>query len=96
MPDIKLWHAPGACSLATHVLLHEARVPFDAVEMPLAKGAHLTDEFARINPKKRMPVLSIDGEVITEVPAIAATIASVSQSLIEADADRPSPPFGEG
>lgn len=78
MPHIKLWYAPGACSLAPHVLLHEVRVPFDAVETSVAQGAHLTDEFARLNPKRRLPVLSIDGEVITEVPGIAAAIADLA------------------
>jgi len=78
VPDIKLWYSPGACSLAPHVLLHEIRVPFDAVETSVAKGANLTDEFARINPKKRVPVLSLDGEVITEVPAIATAIANLA------------------
>lgn len=69
---------PGACSLAPHVLLHEIRVPFDAVETSVAKAANLTEEFARINPKKRVPVLSLDGEVITEVPAIATAIANLA------------------
>lgn len=78
MPDLKLWYSSGACSLAPHVLLHEIRVPFDAVETSVAKAAHLTDEFARINPKKRVPVLSLDGEVITEVPAIATAIANLA------------------
>jgi len=78
VPDIKLWYSPGACSLAPHVLLHEIRVPFDAVETSVAKGANLKDEFARINPKKRVPVLSLDGEVITEVPAIAIAIANLA------------------
>ncbi len=78
MPDLKLWYCSGACSLAPHVLLHELRVPFDAVETLVAKGANLTDEFARINPKKRVPVLSLDGEVITEVPAIATAIADLA------------------
>jgi glutathione S-transferase len=77
VPDLKLWYASGACSLAPHVLLHETRVPFDAVEISVAKGANLTDEFARINPKKRVPVLSLGGEVITEVPAIATAIAGL-------------------
>lgn len=78
MPDIKFWYAPGACSLASHVLLHEVGVPFEAVETSFAKGAHLTDEFARINPKRRVPVLRLDGEVITEVPAIATAIAGLT------------------
>jgi len=78
VPDIKLWYSSGACSLAPHVLLHEIRVPFEAVETSFAKAAHLTDEFARINPKKRLPVLSLGGEVITEVPAIATAIADLA------------------
>lgn len=78
VPDVKFWYASGACSLASHVLLHEVRVPFEAVETSIVKGAHLTDEFARINPKKRVPVLSLDREVITEVPAIATAIADLA------------------
>lgn len=78
MPDIKLWYSSGACSLAPHVLLHELCVPFEAVETSVAKGAHLTAEFARINPKKRVPVLSLDGEVVTEIPAIATAIADLA------------------
>lgn len=78
MPDVKLWYSPGACSLAPHILLHEIGVPFDAVETSVAKGATLTDAFARINPKRRVPVLSLDGEVVTEVPAIATAIADLA------------------
>ena len=78
MPDIKFWYSPGACSLAPHILLHEVRASFDAVEVSVAKGATLTAEFARINPKKRVPVLSMGGEVITEVPAIATAIANLA------------------
>lgn len=81
VPEIKLWYSPGACSLAPHVLLHEIRVPFDAVEISVAKGANLTDEFARINPKKRVPVLCLDGEVITELPAIATAISDLAPQL---------------
>jgi len=78
MTDIKFWYAPGACSLAPHVLLQETCLPFDPVLMSFAAAAHLTDEFARINPKKRLPVLSLDREVITEVPAIATAIANLA------------------
>lgn len=77
MPEIRFWYAPGGCSLAPHILLHEVGAPLEAVETSLAKGAHLTDEFARINPKKRVPVLSLDGEVITEIPAIATAISDL-------------------
>ncbi len=78
MPELRFWYAPGGCSLAPHILLHEIGAPFEAVQVSLANGAHLTDEFARINPKQRVPVLSLDGEVITEVPAIATAISNLS------------------
>jgi glutathione S-transferase len=78
MPDLKFWFSSGACSLAPHVLLYEIRAPFEAVEISVAKGANLTDEFARLNLKQRVPVLSLDGEVITEIPAIATAISNLS------------------
>lgn len=75
MREIKLWFSPGACSLVPHVLLREIGASFEAIETPVSKGANLTEEFARINPKRRVPVLSLDGELITEVPAIATAIS---------------------
>lgn len=77
MPRIKLWYSPGACSLAPHVLLHELGVPFEAIAISVREGATQTEEFARINPKRRVPVLALDGEVITEVPAIVTAIADL-------------------
>ncbi len=78
MADIRFWYASGACSLAPHILLHEIGLPFDPVETSIAKGANLTEDFMRINPKGRVPVLSLDGEIITEVPAIASAIAALA------------------
>lgn len=78
MAAIKFWLSPGACSLALHVLLHEIGASFEAVTTSLSEGAQLTEAFARINPKKRVPVLSIDGQVITEVPAIATAVSDLA------------------
>ena len=78
MADVKLWFSPGACSLAPHVLLREIGVPFEAVKTNVFEGAQLTDAFARINPKRRVPVLSVDGALITEVPAIATAISDLA------------------
>lgn len=78
MADVKFWLSPGACSLAPHVLLQEIGVPFEAVTTNVFAGAQLTEAFARINPKKRVPVLSLDGQVITEVPAIATAISDLA------------------
>lgn len=78
MADVKFWFSPGACSLAPHVLLLESRVPFEAITTSVFEGEQLTEAFARINPKKRVPVLSVDGQVITEVPAIATAISDLA------------------
>lgn len=78
MAEIKFWFSPGACSLAPHVLLHEIGVPFEAVTTNVFAGAQLAEAFARINPKQRVPVLSLDGQLITEVPAIATAISDLA------------------
>jgi glutathione S-transferase len=78
MPEIKLWFSPGACSFAPHILLREIGASFEAVKTSIPEGAHLTEEFTRLNPKNRVPVLLLDGEVITELPAIATAISNLA------------------
>ena len=76
-PSITLYLSPGACSLAPHILLHEVGIPFDTVKLSTRSG--LPAHFAKINPKKRVPVLVLDGkEIITEVPAILTAIAHLA------------------
>lgn len=81
MPLVKLWYSPGACSLAPHMLLNEIGHDFEPIRVPIREGAHLTEDFIRLNPKKRLPVLALDGEVITELPAIALAISQLAPQL---------------
>jgi glutathione S-transferase len=78
MPSIRLWFSPGACSVAARMLLNEIGAPFEAIKVVIAEGANLKDDFTRINPKKRVPVLALDEEVITELPAIATAISHLA------------------
>lgn len=78
MSTIRLWYSPGACSLAPHILLNEIGADFEAIKVPIKDGAHLTETFIRINPKKRLPVLALDDAVITELPAIATAISHLA------------------
>ncbi len=79
MSNIRFWYAAGACSLAPHILLHEVGADFDAVQMEITpEGANFPDGFEAINPKMRVPVLMVDHEIITEVPAIATAISSMA------------------
>jgi len=78
-----LYFAPGACSLADHIALHEAALPFDAVKVDLK--THTTEEggdFTKINPKGYVPALVLDGgETLTENIAILSWIADRSPAL---------------
>ncbi|KAJ4293296.1 hypothetical protein N0V90_008578 [Kalmusia sp. IMI 367209] len=47
-------------------------------EVDMAKDERFTDDFKALNPKKRVPVLKMNDEIITEVPAIVTAIASLA------------------
>ena len=79
MPQIEFYYAPGACSLATHILLLESGAEFKAIPNTVNLDTVIfTEELQRINPKRRVPVLSIDGETITETPAIMTAISGLA------------------
>lgn len=73
---MKLYYAPGACSLAPHIALEEVGVPFELSRVDLAHNQQGSTEYRRINPKGRVPAL-VDGDwVLTEAPAILRYIAA--------------------
>ena len=74
---MKLYYAPGACSLASHITLREAGASFDLemVDLKQKQTAGAAD-FAAINPKGYVPVLALaDGQHLTEGAAILQFIA---------------------
>ncbi|KAJ5162319.1 hypothetical protein N7492_007711 [Penicillium capsulatum] len=75
MSDIKLYYFPGACSLASHILLHETGVPFTGKPQ---ERSPFSEELRALNPKVKVPVLTIDGNVVTEGPAIMTAISSLA------------------
>ena len=65
---MKLYYAPGACSQAPHILLHEIGLDHDAARVDL-KAKRLEDgsDYLLVNPKGAVPALQLDsGEVLTE------------------------------
>lgn len=74
---MKLYYAPAACSLAPHIVLREAGLPFALEKVDTAH--HRTadgGDFHAVNAKGQVPVLELDdGAWLTEGPVIAQYIA---------------------
>lgn len=72
---MKLFYAPGSCSLASHIALEEAGATYQAVKVDLRQSEQRKPEYLAINPKGRIPALVTDRGVLTETPAILAYVA---------------------
>ncbi|KAK9693542.1 Glutathione S-transferase, N-terminal domain [Popillia japonica] len=66
---------PGPPSVACRMLLKAMNIDCNYVKMDFLKGDHLTEEYAKKNPQKEIPVLDDDGFYLSESTAILQYLA---------------------
>ena len=68
---LTLFYGPGACSMASHIVLEESGEKYNPKRMDLAKGEQRTPDYLKMNPLGRVPLLQLDnGEPLAENTAI--------------------------
>jgi glutathione S-transferase len=83
---VKLYYAPGACSLAPHIISRELGLPVSLTRVDL--GTRRTEDgrdYTSINPKGYVPALELEGgEVLTEAAAILQFLVDQAPGLARA------------
>src|SRR5262249_12739915 len=74
---MKLYFAPGACSLSPHIVLEEAGIAAETEQVNnQEKKTKSGKDYWTINPKGQVPALQLDnGEMLTEGPVIVQYLA---------------------
>ena len=73
--EISLYYAPITCALAPDITSREAGAKFEVRPLNFRKGQHTSAEYLKINPKHKVPLLIVDGRVLSESVAIQTWIA---------------------
>jgi glutathione S-transferase len=72
---LTLYYWPGASSVIPHITLEEIGAPYERKLINLAKGEHKSDAYLKINPRGKVPALSVDSNVLTENVGILTYLA---------------------
>jgi glutathione S-transferase len=64
---LALYYAPGACSMAPHIVLEETGEKYEPRRVDFSKNEQRTEAYLKIHPLGRVPALILDnGEPLTE------------------------------
>lgn len=73
--QIELYYAPLTCSMVPFIALTEAGAAFTVHTISFRENGHHSEAYARLNPKRQVPTLLVDGTTLTENVAIQLWIA---------------------
>ncbi|NLS01674.1 glutathione transferase GstA [Rhizobium sp. P38BS-XIX] len=78
---MKLYYAPGVCSMAAHIVAVEAGLSLDLLKVDIRSEPHRVEdgrELKAVSAKNVVPVLELDdGQILTEGVAILLYLADV-------------------
>src|SRR5262245_7483255 len=55
-----LYYAPGACSMAAHIVMEESGEKYQPQQVDLAGGEQRTEAYLKINPLGRVPAMPLE------------------------------------
>ena len=83
--NLTLYRKDGVCSFIPHALLNELNIPYEEVllkvdtgVMEAVDGSFTNEEYKKVHPSGYVPALKVDGEIITELPAIVQYITELA------------------
>ncbi|GAD90863.1 hypothetical protein VHA01S_058_00170 [Vibrio halioticoli NBRC 102217] len=78
--SLVLYYAPGACSGVTITAMIELGLECEFKKVDLASGEQKTPAYQQINPYGKVPAVTVDGQLLTENPAILIYLNSLATS----------------
>lgn len=75
--SLTFYYSPMSTATLTDIMLEELAVPCERVRIDLKKGETRTQEFLRMNPNGKVPVLVHDGTAIWESAAITLYLGEI-------------------
>ena len=72
---MQLYYAPNTIALASLILCEEAGIDVTPIRVDFANGEQTKPDYAKVNPKGRVPALVTDQGILTETIAILEYLA---------------------